>query len=558
MAVSTARDATICARMAGSSEVSEVTSPLAGEVGAPRRVGASTSKRGIAAWKLPLLTGLALAIITAIPYAYAYAAQPSGHVLMGFFYLGDDADTYLAKMRQGWEGAWAWQNRYTTEASPTAYLFMFWIVLGHIAWLLHLPLILAFHLARAGAAFALMAAAWLLISYFIQDRSARRFAFFFLAIGLGFGYLIWAIGQPVLFGNQTEALDMRMPELTAFYSILALPHFAWSGVFAALGIVLTLKAIERGSLWLGVLAGLAWLGQASIHPQMPILMGGATAVALLVRPASPKGWIAAALAFAIPAPYILYSYLAFVGNPEVQRWTFHSKNALPPETISLIFALAPQLFLALVGLPGAIRRRTREDVFIVAWLVLLAVILYLPNPAGDLRRRFLDGIYIALVVLGARGMYDVILPRLRSARARALIPFTYVAFAAVGSAFLVLAPLAVGASPQYTVSTMEYDGLNWLGANPTGRVLCMPGIGLYVPAYSSDTVFVGHYDESFDYVNKTRIAYDVLAGNSDIEKFIQDNHIRYVVWNAELGAPPPPELGPPAYDTATIKIWKIY
>jgi len=112
---------------------------------------------------------------------------------------------------------------------------------------------------------------------------------------------------------------------------------------------LTLMAIQRGSVLLGLLAGVAWLGQASIHPQMPILMGGATAVALILRPAPPRGWLAAAVAFAIPAPYILYSYLAFVGNPEVQRWTFHSKNSLPPETFSLFFAIAPQLLLALTG-----------------------------------------------------------------------------------------------------------------------------------------------------------------------------------------------------------------
>src|SRR5436853_7334744 len=263
-----------------------------------------------------------------------------------------------------------------------------------------------------------MAGAWLFICHFIQDRAARVFALFFLAFGLGLGLVIWALGHPVVFGNQTEGLDLRMPELSAFYSVLALPHFAWSGVFAAFGVALTLKAIERGSLTLGVLAGFAWLGQASIHPQMPILMGGATALALLLRPARPRGWIAAAIAFAIPAPYILYSYLAFVGNPEVQRWTFHSKNALPPESISLFFAIAPQLLLALTGIAGAIRRRSREDLFLIAWLVLLAVILYLPNPAGDLRRRFLDGLYLPLVVLVARGLYDSILPRLRSLRAR--------------------------------------------------------------------------------------------------------------------------------------------
>ena len=155
-----------------------------------------------------------------------------------------------------------------------------------------------------------------------------------------------------------------------------------------------------------------------------------------------------------------------------------------------------------MGLPGALRRRTREDLFLVAWLVLLAVILYVPNPAGDLRRRFLDGIYLPLGILGARGMYEAILPRLRSVRARALVPFTYVSFAAIGSAFLTLAPIAVAANPEYSATTAEYNGLSWLGTEPAGRVLSMPGVGLYVPAYSPDTVYVGHYDETFDYVQQ--------------------------------------------------------
>jgi hypothetical protein len=291
---------------------------------------------------------------------------------------------------------------------------------------------------------------------------------------------------------------------------------------------------------------------------MPILMGGATAIALLLRPASPRGWMAAALAFAIPTPYILYSYLAFVGNPEVQRWTFHSKNALPPEGVSLFFAIAPQLLLALVGIPGALRRRSREDLFLVGWLVLLAAILYLPNPAGDLRRRFLDALYLPLGVLAAKGMYEVILPRLRSVRARALVPFSYVAFATVGSAFLVLAPLAVAGSPQYSTSQAQYDGLLWLGNQPAGIVLSMPGIGLFVPAYSPDTVYVGHYDETFDYNNKTQQAFDLLTGKADLVDFIHVDHIRYVIWTSNLASPPPTSLGPPAYDTANFKIYRIY
>jgi len=30
------------------------------------------------------------------------------------------------------------------------------------------------------------------------------------------------------------------------------------------------------------------------------------------------------------------------------------------------------------------------------------------------------------------------------------------------------------------------------------------------------------------------------------------------VWTADLQTPPPPSLGPPAYDTLDFKIWRVY
>src|SRR5207302_9400976 len=98
-------------------------------------------------------------------------------VFMGFFYLGDDANTYLAKMRQRWEGAWSWTNRYTTESSPTVYLFMFWLALGHLAAITHLPLLVVFHLAWVAAAFALMSGVLAFVNHLIPNRSARLLAF---------------------------------------------------------------------------------------------------------------------------------------------------------------------------------------------------------------------------------------------------------------------------------------------------------------------------------------------------------------------------------------------
>ena len=86
----------------------------------------------------------------------------------------------------------------------------------------------------------------------------------------------------------------------------------------------------------------------------------------------------------------------------------------------------------------------------------------------------------------------------------------------------------------------------------------MPGVGLFVPAYSSDVVYVGHYDETFDYVNKTQTALKVLTGQEDIEQFDRANDIRYVVWTVDLQTPPPAILGPPAYDTRDFKIWRLF
>ena len=509
-------------------------------------------------WLLPLLLGVVLAAVTAIPYVYAYLAQPAGQVFMGFIFLGDDANTYLAKMREGWEGALGWTNRYTSEPSPPAFLFLFWLGLGRLAAVLHLPLLLTFHLARVAGAFSLLAAAWAFIRHFVEDPRARKFALFFLAFGLGFGYVVQALGHPVVLGEKSDTLDWRMPELSAFYSILALPHFTWSVVFQALGVVLTLAAAEKGSFRLGLLGGLAWLGQASIHPQMPVLMGGALAAALLLRPVGRRGYLAAAVALLIPAPYVAYSYLAFVGNPEVVRWTFHSKNGVPPDLFSMVFALAPQLLLALPGAWLAAHRRSRADLFLLAWIAGLLAILLLPNPAGDLRRRFFDGIYLLLVALAAHGLYGVLLPRIRSLKARNLVPFTWIVYSTVGSWFLILAPIANATDRQYALTTSQYSALAWLGSQPRGLVLSSPQMGLYVPAYTSDTVYVGHYDETFNYYGKAQQAFDAFSGRSDLRAFAAENGIRYVLWTRGFGSDTPPSaLGPPAFSAEGVAVFDL-
>ena len=513
-------------------------------------------------WRAPRIVfvlATVLTVLTLLPYAYAHLTAPSGQTFMGFFFLGDDANTYLAKMREGWEGSWLWTNRYTTEPSPPVYFFLWWIALGHLAALLHLPLLLIFHLAGVVGAFLLLYASWIFIEHFVEGANARKFAIVFLATGLGLGFVLQALGKPVVFGAHTDTLDWRMPELSAFYSLLALPHFVWAAALQALGAVLTLRAVARGDIRLALLGGLAWLGEAAIHPQMPILLAGAVGVALLVRrPADRAGWIAAFVAFAIPAPYIAYSYFAFLGNPEVTRWSSQWRNNLPPDAVSLALALLPQLLLAALAVPLLARRRSREDVFLLAWLVLLAVILWLPNPAGNLRRRFFDGVYLPLVVMAARGMYEVVVPRLRE-RARGLVPFAYASFATIGSCFLLLAPFLVAGQGQYALTTSDYNAILWLGSHPGGVVLASSRLGLFIPAYTPDTVYVGQYSETYNWNQKTVEVNGLMSGQGDIAGWARDHSIRYVVWSpADTSGAPPAALGTPAFSSGGTFVFVLY
>src|SRR5260370_26629828 len=109
--------------------------------------------------RFALVSAAFVVIISLLPYLLAYLWTPPGHHFAGFFFIADDATTYLAKMRQGANGSWLWNDPYTSEPHGGVFLFSFYLLFGHLAALLHLPLIAAYHLARISGAVALVIAA---------------------------------------------------------------------------------------------------------------------------------------------------------------------------------------------------------------------------------------------------------------------------------------------------------------------------------------------------------------------------------------------------------------
>ncbi|MGB9593373.1 MAG: hypothetical protein ACPL7R_04465, partial [Anaerolineae bacterium] len=105
-----------------------------------------TRERNERLW-IALCVGVLLAL-TVVPYAVAWLGAPEGRVFTGVLYNPWDGHSYLAKMRQGWEGRWLFHLPFTEEPHDGALVFTFYLALGHTAQVLGLSLPLTFHLAR--------------------------------------------------------------------------------------------------------------------------------------------------------------------------------------------------------------------------------------------------------------------------------------------------------------------------------------------------------------------------------------------------------------------------
>jgi len=209
----------------------------------------------------------AVAAISLLPYLLAYANTPPGHHFAGFFFIADDATTYLAKMQQGAGGAWAWNDPYTSEPHGGVFLFGFYLLFGHLSALLHLPLIATYHLARVSGAFALVLSVDRLGRRLLAP-SMRGLALTLVVLASGLGFIAQMLGNPAVMGHQLEALDLHLPELSGFYSILAIPHFAWATALIVASLIGLLRLSDSPTWRTILVTGGLMTALTAIHPQM--------------------------------------------------------------------------------------------------------------------------------------------------------------------------------------------------------------------------------------------------------------------------------------------------
>jgi hypothetical protein len=528
-------------------------------------------------WRWAVLVTLTLVIISSLPYLVAWAVTPEGAHFTGLLVNPLDGHSYIAKMRQGLDGAWRFRLAFTPEPQRGAYLFLFHIALGHVARWTGLPLIAVYHGARVLAGVALLLVAYRFIASWTENLGQRRLALLLLGISSGLGWLAAPFGY--------VSSDLWVPEAFVFYSILDTLHFPLA---IALMLVILLQLARpappplppyrgggRGEGGPGgwrqaLTAAVASLGLGIVQPFGVLPVYATLAVWLGLRWLRDRrvswraiGWTAAAGLVALAYP--LYGVLAIRTDPVLAGWNAQNQTPSPPVWDWLLsFGLVA--VLAVPGIIAAVRRRSDGGLLLLAWVIAAGAGLYVPLA---LQRRLALGLQVPLVLLATMGWWEVIRPRLRT-RLRGPATAALLGFSALTNLFLVsmLILAALGGEPRFYLSGGEWQALEWLRkeASHDQVVLCAPQTGIFLPAWAGQRVVYGHPFETVNAGHREAQVEAYWAGKmnaAEQEAFLWENRVGYVLVGPrelEIGdrrSEIAGRAGEPVFEAGDVRIYRL-
>ena len=427
-----------------------------------------------------LIAVLLAAVI--LPYVLAALAAGDAYHFVGFLINPMDGASYLAKMRQGWEGSWRFVLPFTAEPGEGAYLFTFYLFLGHVARLTGLSTVLVFHIVRVlGALVLLLALARLVDRVFSGEPGLARVGFALAAAGAGMGWLLMFSGY--------LTSDTWVAEAYPFLSMFSNPHFAIGLAILLWYFSLLLVDGEKTHQLLLMLAGLA----VSVILPFGIVVG-----LLIAGVVTLWKWLEARIFDWQPVfwfgllggPFLLYQYWAAQADPVLAGWNAQNVTITRP-VWDVIISLSPALPLALLGAYTLWRERENPARrLLIAWFVLGLALIYVPF---SLQRRFMLGLFVPTALLAVFGIAYL---RQRFNRPlRGLVPALLV-LSVLTNVLLVLILLmgAVTHAPELSLIRDEHRAAEWIRDHtaPDALVLASPEIGQWLPGLTGRRVIYGH------------------------------------------------------------------
>lgn len=398
---------------------------------------------------------------------WAALDPPEGWTLYRTWTLGGDYTQYRSAMLQGYEGEWLIVNRFTPEPHRRVLQYPLYVLLGHLARWLHLPLE-ALYFATVSLSIAVLVGSLCgFAKAFLAHVSEQRLAFL-LTLSSGPGWLILFLQAlfPGISWLTRYKWAFDRPEVNTFLLFSSAPHLPLS-----LALLLWLVAAywrqgdaeSRISPSRLILCAVTVVAIGLLNPFCLAPLFALLGLAWIWRFVESRrcSWpytLSLGLLGLVALPLLVYNFWIFTFDPFWGR-TYGTQNyqASYPVDVRLL-GYGVTAFLAALGI-AAVWRHKPEGRYLTLSAVVLFLMGYLPT---TYQRRFSFGLAPLLAVLAVPGWQWLAsrewMRRLRSVSGGRII----------GSVLLFL--LLWGQNLSYAV----LYGASYLGTGPTDRYVFQP------------------------------------------------------------------------------------
>ncbi len=485
-------------------------------------------------WMGLVLSGGA-ALLSVIPYIVAWRLAPETKAFNGFLINPIDGFTYLAKMRQGMEGYWSLTLPYAADPGPRAFLYVYYLLLGHVSRLTSIAPIWVFHIARFLSAIPLFYFAYLLNEKMSPHRNIRWFGFGLIVLGSGLGWM-------GLFFPSLKSSDVIVPESIPYLLAYSNAHFPLAAGALLAGILAVVS--EGWRHWRRVIvAGLSGFILGAVLPFSFISLLAVLGIGLLVEfgfgafPKPTRGDFRRSLNMGIgllasslgALPWLVYDYSLSIRHPVIMSW--NAQNQTPsPSPLAYLLGFGPILILALIGLIRGNPWYSGKGHLLVVWLVSGAVLLYAPV---SFQRRLSLGLAFPLCILAAWGWGSIPMRRKR----RRMFFVLILVFVSLTNLLVITAGLVGVAQgdPAVVYLPGEVEGYRWIDEHtaPGSLVLAGERAGNRLPAFADARVLYGHPFETPNAEAQLALVEQLFRdGSTDLED-LQELGISWVYYGAE-------------------------
>lgn len=505
-------------------------------------------------WQFTILFSL----LVLAPFVWATLQTPDELVFQGFLTNPVDGNTYLAKMNQGWRGDWQSTLPYTAEPGEGAYLFVFYLFLGHLARWTGLSLIVTFHLARWLSSLFLL---WALNNFYrsigFQDET-HAFAMLLSAFGAGMGWLVMVTGY--------FTADFWVGEAYPFLSAYTNPHFP-----LGLGLMLCLLKEDSQDLPTGQRkTTFTWLSKALAIMLLALVSPFGVVIVMLVRGVrliwnmlcsqrvvpsiDEKSFIrnqkvrhellVILLILVLGMPILVYDLLVAHLHPVLSSWNDLNLTPSPP-LWDVLFSFSPALILAVPAAWRRVRSTSCKPDTLVVWLLIGLVLMYFP---WSLQRRFMMGLFVPIAGLAVLSL-QALAERVRFSQSSL---FVFLFLLSFPTPVIILLGGMHGVQTQDPIlflSAGEAECLTWIEANtqPDALILASPEMGLFIPARTGRRVLYGHPFETAHAEQELETLQRLIQQSGEFDQpavasqYLQQRGVSYLFWGAreaEMGGFP--------------------